>query len=438
MPITKLINFEEEYQKLHTTPIIANTIDVSTEEGKEVFNSLLLSVYEGDSLKPAPQCSCVIEPLRGKFRVGEVCSKCGDPVEEVFDTDIVSNIWLVPLPDTGAFITPLAWDFLQKSMRLDSTDCLRYLVDPYYSIKGRKVPPRLKVIIDELIPKYGRGLKSFYENFDEFMEYFIHKSNKSNSKQNIKRLLDLDAFIKHNRDRIFTRFLPVPNRVMFPVEKNGNTQYANANISLIVDAVRVIQEGQSRSESLSHNALESRMIKCIELFSKYHYENIKKPIGSKNGFIRQHIFGGRWHFSSRAVIVSIYEPHDFRELHLPWAVAMEQYHVQLVNKLLKRGLDPQSAYDLLKKHSITYSPTIDEIFKELIDESPYLGLPIVLQRNPTLRRPSAILVYVTKVKTDCTDHTISISTGNLTGMNADVSFHRYSISNKHVLLYRNV
>lgn len=417
MTSTRMISLEEEFEHLPTQPVIANWFDVTTQDGREKFDNMLMTIYEGNTLKPAPQCSCVINPLRGRFRLGEVCPTCGDQVAEVFEQDVDSNIWLTTLPGTGAFISPLAWHFMQRFMKQDGIDCLKYITDPHFKPRSKKMPARLRCIIDVFIPKYGRGLKAFHDHFDEFMDIFIYRG--SETRTTTKGLKVLQNFITHNRDKIFTAYLPVPNRVMFPVEKSGVTTYGDSNMSNILNAVRVIQEGESRKDTLSQKSLESRMVACIELFATYHYNVMKKLIGSKYGMMRQHVFGGRWHFSSRAVVISIYEPHDFRTTYLPWSVAIEQYRVQLVNKLLKRGYSPQVAYTTLTEHSTKYSPLVDELFNELIEESPYIGLPLVLQRNPTIRRPSAILVYVTKIKTDTKDHTISISTGNLTGMNAD-------------------
>lgn len=416
MSVTRMVDQTSDFNMLETEPVIANQYDITTQEGRRKFDNMLLTVYEGNSLKPAPQCSCVRNPLRGRFRLGELCPVCGDTVSEVFTKDVESSIWLVPLPDVPAFITPLAWDIMQKAMKLESVDCLKFLTDPYFKIKNPKLPPRLRAVIEKFVNEHGRGLTMFYEHFDDIMQTFIYHGA---SRTIPEKLRVLDEFIKANRDKIFTKALPVPNRVMFPIERGGVASYGDENMVNAVNAVRVIQEGESRKHALSLKSQESRMVKCIELFTKYHFQTVKKLIGAKYGMARQHIFGGRWHFSSRAVVVSIYEPHDFRTVYLPWAVAVEQFHIQLVNKLLARNYNPQQAYNLLKKHSTSYSALIDELFHELIDECPYIGLPIILQRNPTIRRPSAVMVYVSKIKTDCRDHTISISTGNLTGMNAD-------------------
>lgn len=416
MSSTIMVNQSDDFNKLDTTPIIANQYDVTTLDGRRKFDNMLLTVYEGNSLKPSPQCSCIRNPLRGRFRLGELCPNCGDVVSEVFTKEVNSNIWLVPLPETPAFVSPLAWYVMQKAMKVERVDCLKYICDPFYKTKETKMPLRLRAVQEKYLDEHGRGLSTFYEHFDGIMDTFINQSNSSRTPPKLKQL---DEFIKYNRDNIFTTALPVPNRVMFPIEQSGSASYGDKNMVNAVNAVRTIQEAESKKHSMSKKGQESRMVKCIELFTTYHFGTIKELIGSKYGMARQHVFGGRWHFSSRAVVVSIHDPHDFRTVYLPWVIAVEQFRIQLVNKLLKRNYSPRQAYELLQLHATMYSEVLDELFHELIEESPYIGLPIILQRNPTIRRPSAVMVYVTKVKTDCRDHTISISVGNLTGMNAD-------------------
>ena len=235
--------------------------------------------------------------------------------------------------------------------------------------------------------------------------------------------------INYNRDVIFTTKLPVPNRVMFPIEKSGKNNYGNRSMIHLVDAVRIIQEGEVKQDTQRQAQQESRMVKAMELFISFISITLRKSSVPKMARLDSTYLAADG-ISLRAVIGSIYSPHDFREVHFPWAVAMEQFYMQIANKLIKRGHSLDEINGLMRKHATVYSEYIDEIFKELIDESPYIGLPIIFQRNPTIRRPSAILVYVTKIKTNADDHTIAASVGNLTGMNAD--FDGDALNNVHL------
>lgn len=407
-----IINLTDVFNNLSKQPLIANNHPMETLEDKEEFNRLLLTRYQDGTLKPAPQCGC--GHLKGLFRLGEHCEICGDEVTETFASRIESELWLIPLPGVTHFISPISWRILQSGMMEGKFDCLKFLTDSFYkpAMEPRRFPKRLEVVLER---GHKRGLNYFIKNFDKVMTDFIEGGGRKKP----EKIEHLDEFIKYNRDAIFCKQIPVPSRIMFPIENSGTSSYGDKNMVPIINAVRLIQEAESRQHNLDIRRLEARMVKCIDLFSTFHYEFVKEVFGQKNGALRQHIFGGRLHFTSRAVIVSIYEPHDFREIHFPWVFGIGQYGIQVANKLIKRGYSLFEVYDLLRQGSRTYIKVIADIFEELIEESPYIGLPIVFQRNPTIRRASAILVYVTKIKTDPNDNTIAMSIGNLAGMNAD-------------------
>jgi DNA-directed RNA polymerase beta' subunit len=90
-----------------------------------------------------------------------------------------------------------------------------------------------------------------------------------------------------------------------------------------------------------------------------------------------------------------------------------------MNKLLRRGWTAKSASKLIFDHVHTYHPVIDECLKEMISESKWKGLPIKLQRNPSLLPGSSQDKYITQFKPVVTDLTISISTLVVGPYNAD-------------------
>lgn len=409
-----IINLDTDvFDKLNKAPIIANNYPLDTIEDKENFDNLLLTRYEDSNLKPAPQCSC--GKLKGVFRVGEVCSACGETVTNNFQEEIKSDVWLVPLPGISSFITPISWRILQHHMLEDRFDCLKYLTSAFYKPElPTIVPPRrLEYVMEQ---GHIRGLNYFINNFDKVMRDFCYGAGR----KKYEKIINLEKYIEMNRNNIFCTVLPVPSRVMFPIERVGSkTSYGDKNMIPVIDAVRIMQEAESRRDSLDLKRMEARMVKCMDLFAEFHFNYVKNVLGSKYGVFRQHTFGGRMQFSARAVITSLYEPHDFREVHYPWSFGIGKYGIHVVNKLIKRGYTLFEIYDKLRKASKNYNAEINEIFEEIIEESPYIGLPIILQRNPTIRRASALRLYVTKIKPNPEDKTISMSVGNLKGFNAD-------------------
>jgi hypothetical protein len=72
------------------------------------------------------------------------------------------------------------------------------------------------------------------------------------------------------------------------------------------------------------------------------------------------------------------------------------FRTHLSAKLQRRGFTPRESNSFLNEHTLQYSPLMDELFCELISESPFGGIPIILQRNPTLVRLSARNRVVTR------------------------------------------
>ncbi|MNI36948.1 RNA polymerase Rpb1, domain 2 [compost metagenome] len=86
---------------------------------------------------------------------------------------------------------------------------------------------------------------------------------------------------------------------------------------------------------------------------------------------------------------------------------------------MKRGFTPNEANKFLYENTLRYHPLLDELFQELINESPRKGIPVIFQRNPTLTRLSAQRLYIRRIKKDPRINTISPSVNILSGMNAD-------------------
>jgi hypothetical protein len=179
-------------------------------------------------------------------------------------------------------------------------------------------------------------------------------------------------------------------------------------------------------EDLPISRLEARTVKVICNFARFYRAFSEETLSQKSGILRKHVFGIRLHFTARAVITSISTNHNYDDLHIPWNVAVQLFSIHLTNKLYRLGYTPREVERHLREHSLRYCPILDRLLKELIAESPYVGIPCLLQRNPSLARGSAQQLFITKVKTDhdpitmlCTDNTFSLSVLILVGYNAD-------------------
>lgn len=415
MVYLELVDLTQLFRNLSFEPVLANRLDISTVEGKEKLTRMLYNRYEGDSLNILPTCDCGL--LQGGYNVGAVCDTCGTVCEYSMDKPLESLIWFKTPEGIHRLINPMAWIILSNAMTTSGFNIIEWLCNPTYKARGR-IPPklaRLEAFLER--SNIARGLNSFYENFDAIMIAIF--GIKGLVKEKGPRQDDVRRWIEQNRNKIFTEYLPIPSKVGFVMEKNGNSTFVDKTITLAADALLTIISIENSVLHLPIGRKQSRTVKAIVKLAAYYASFINDTLGKKPGILRRHVYGGRCHFSARAVITSIAAPHDKDELHIPWSLALQLLRVHLTNKLLKLGYSPVQIQQRFMEYALRYDPLFDQLFRELIAESPYKGIPVTFGRNPTLARGSIQLFYVTLVKPDPSINTISISELCLKAPNAD-------------------
>ena len=113
------------------------------------------------------------------------------------------------------------------------------------------------------------------------------------------------------------------------------------------------------------------------------------------------------------------EPHRHDEIYIPWGMGITAFREHVLNKLLKRGFLLNDAIMLIYSSVVKYNHLLEEIFNEIITESPWGGIPVIFQRNPSIMVGSAQLFKITKIKRDPEDITISFSILCTSSCNAD-------------------
>ena len=154
---------------------------------------------------------------------------------------------------------------------------------------------------------------------------------------------------------------------------------------------------------------------------------VSRRLFKKEGLIRKHICGTRFHFSFRSVIAPICGPHKFDELILPWSIGVTTLKLHILNRLMyKYNYSLTEATKIHSKSEIKFDPLIYDIITSIIDEYrtssdgiTFLGIPVLFNRNPTVRRGATQLLFVSDVKKDVDDKSINISVLILTAPNAD-------------------
>jgi hypothetical protein len=443
----KLVNFDDLFKRNTTrVPIIINDFSESSEEDKESFNRMIYTKYATDLLSNLPTCEC--GELVGEHLVGVVCKACNTPVVSPLEQDLESLVWMRTPKGVTALINPIVWTMLTQKFTRSGFEIIRWICDTTYKPQVRTPP------IMEAVQALGieRGFNNFVQNFDSIIEALfelkgikVKKRGFNNLIQNvgsvIKAVVKLDlknlkfnkddedplqTLIRTQRDCIFSQFLPLPNRSLLVIEESNHGTYVDPIVVGAVDAIRTMVSIDSSLSSHNLRTKENRTIKTIAQLAEFYDDLARSTLAKKEGIFRKHVFGTRSHWSFRGVISSQTDAHYYDELSIPWGIGVSSLRIHLVSKLLRRGFTPNTAIAFLNEHAQKYHPVLDDLFKLLIDESPYKGIPVVFQRNPSLERGSAQSMFITKVKVDVDDPTVSLSILSVVGFNADKSFNSSS------------
>jgi hypothetical protein len=413
-------------QYLSKEPIIINDLSNITEEDREKNDGLIFTKYDlinSDLLSNIPSCECGrqmgADKLGDNFIAPVVCDVCQTPVRALHDGDLEPLIWvrspkgvLENVPDGKGLMNPIIWTMFsdQKGFEKGSFDVIRWIADTTYRPQGVKEPPVIDVLRSEQVP---RGYVSFVQNFDEIMEFMF------NLKYYRKRLDPLKRLIAENRDRIFSKYLPVPNRSILVLEETSMGTYVDATVPVAVNAIRLMVGIDHPLSVHSERVRENRTIKMLAEKSLFYDEYWRNVLAKKEGTFRKHVYGTRSHFSFRAVISSSTDWHRYDAVSIPWGIGIAAFELHLKKLLLREGMTPFEADAFLAEHTQKYHPKLDAMFQDLIARAPSgKGICITLQRNPSLGRASCQTVYVTEVKSDVNIPTISMSILIVKGFNA--------------------
>ena len=420
----KVTNHEKVFNGLPHPPVFVNDFSPETIEGREELSRLLTTTYDGDTIEAVPKCGC--GSTRGVANKGRQCPYCTTMVDDIFGSEINPVVWIRPPDGVKYLCNPIIWSVLQEHYSKSDTSYISWFANKDY-----KYNPDHQPIINSLMNAgFERGWESFVTNYKAIITY-LHvngygKTADSKLTTEIRREA-VHKMLMDNYKVTFTPYLPIPNRIAFVTETTTAGKVVDPSQVECLDAIRAICSVSNQGNRYSMRVIENRIFRFQEQISNYYKINYKDIIGRKEGMSRHHVFGSRLEFTARGIITSISDNHDYDECHMPWTMALGLLRIHISNKLDKLGYTPREKSRKLAIAANHFDQEVADIFNELIEESPYctlrsgkVGIPIILQRNPTLDRLSAQLLYVTKIKMDnLEDNTIGLSVLVLKGPNAD-------------------
>lgn len=425
MRILKLVNHDEQFEltksKSGIDPVVINTFDLSDPDYMDKLSELVFS--DGSGVDFVPKCQC--GELQGHKQLGLMCKDCGTPVSKstgLDDNNLFCRNWLScpkQLPD--GWLTPRVylalstWLTYGKGNKGSKTG--QNYIDDILNVET-PIPQGLVGIID------GKGFKYFHDNFDRIINYFIHDHPDFSKRPNA---LPMKYFLSLYRDQIWCHYIPILSSAVSPIVTNDGVgsnrkQYSDTTADHILKAAISLSRVHFSNKRTTLRTIERITFKAYKDIIEYFEDATSKYLSTKKAIPRAHIYGSRFHWSFRSVIVPITRPHRDDELHVPWRLAVNTFRDHILSKLCNTmGYSLEAAILKTRKAINLVDPEIEKILNDFIVESDR-GLPCLWHRPPSIRDGNVMLKYITKVKTDLRDSTIGISQIDVAMSNADSTF----------------
>jgi len=361
---------------------------------------------------------CVCGQLRGNINVGSLCSTCGSVCRDDFSPDgtIEHEAWLAMPQEIKGVLHPTAYMVLASWLGFKKgVSYIDIIIDPLLDL-----PPELQGVVT------GRGHNYFYDNFDMLMAYFVHYFRFVDKKSKPKREAAdfIEQFIACYRSAMFCTKLPVLSAALNALTSADGTgegrQYADADSQIILDAMTDLQQVEETTIRTRPNSVPSIVHRIYKSYITYVQGIAQDKLSRKPALIRNHMLGTRFHWTFRSVIIPHSERYD--EIYLPWQVSVNLLRIHIIGRLVRKyGIDGGEAVTRQVTALLRFDPLVDQIMNDLIKECrpKFSGLPVLFCRNPSLRRGSVQMLYVTRIKRSLEDKTINISTLVLKAPNAD-------------------
>lgn len=416
-----LVNYDDAYGSLSQQATVINDLPAFTTQNMDLIHKTIYTRHSPDLLSNVPQCECGAWTM--EYKLGTICPHCGTPVTHTLTESLETITWIRAPRGVHGLMNPVVWTMLCDRFSIGSFNLIQYMTDAYY-----KPPETQTAKIDPILDAlpYKRSLNVFIENFDEIMEtlfslkaFRLPKSKSRTAPDFLRRLLE------DNKGAIFSKHLPIPHRSLLVVEEGtAGGVYLDEYTPKAINAVLTlagIDTPSAKGDILTNLRLrESRAVRAVARLSEYYYYVCSKRLAKKEGIFRKHGYATRSHWSFRAVVSSITEPHHYRQIYIPWGVGMAVFGLHIYNKMFDLGFTPNEIQDFLNRYANQYHPLAELLMNELIAESPNeLGIPATLNRPPSLKRGSIQGVFISRVKRPEEGLTVSMSILIVRPLNCD-------------------
>jgi len=401
------INLDEEREK----DLLTGNGFVITEPSsikKDINNGIntIFSTRYGQTLQDvnafADRYKCKCGHLKSRINHGIKCPICGHRVE-FLDDDFEYFGWIV-IRGPYYLIHPNLYKSLEFLIgtskliniirRIDEKDIDGFSISKKKSDKDLvhllKSKSYDQIVKDE--PFFGIGMISFRERIEEILNYYVDKYPGKYEYYND---------IMTNLDKLFIQSVPVYTTHLRPFRVEGEKlvfEGTNATYNIMAKLAAELNRTNLRI-SRSKKPKEQLLFEMQTYYNDL-YKEIEAGLAQKKGVIRQ-LFGGRYNFSSRSVIVP---GPDLRidQVRLPYHGLVELLQQTIINVLQKTyGYSYSEAYKTWYKAQIKLDPRVKTIIELLIKDTPN-GIPVLINRNPSINYGSLMQMYVVGINDNFT------------------------------------
>ena len=233
-------------------------------------------------------------------------------------------------------------------------------------------------------PFYGIGMIEFVERFDEILDYYAKKYPKK---------IEYYEDIVKDRDKVFAHSFPVFTTHLRPVDiqdKNMFFEPMNADYNMInIHACRINRDKTKMQRDIKqkNQYLFKMQMKIMDL-----YDKVLDVCRGKKGQFRS-LVSGRYNFSSRAVIAQ--DPTlRIDQLKLPYAALVIMLRLQITNILNRLyNITMAEASDIVDKAITQKDERVAQIIMTIISNMTEYGMPVLLNRNPTINYGSIMQMF---------------------------------------------
>ena len=392
--------------------------DVDVEPGLYSIHSPLYGTDYSDEHGFEDRYSCKCGHLQGKHYMDShtVCPICKTKVEFI-DIDMTKTGWIILDRDyiIQSIMAKKIWNFIGKN---------RFLPMIEY-----KEPDKREITPDN--PFVGIGIIEFRHRFGEIMDYYFKR---------FPQKLDQYLHIMSNRDKVFTRSIPVYNMHLRQfVVRDNDIKYSDedtlfrrifSNSELLNDSfelqrrrrVRADRERRriAKGEEPRPGAMEylrrENILFSIQLDLDKLWDLSFESIDKKTGIIRMQISGGRQNYTARNVIISgVGLRQD--QIRIGYITFLEVFKLEVLKALIDEyNITYNEASDMWSAASTVFDQNVYDVMCHIIQRSP---IYITICRNPSINDGSMMGMQIVGITSDITDHCMELPPLILKKPNAD-------------------